>query len=548
MRALSPAEVTGLVEMAAGPPAIANLTEILAAASLAMRIETQAGAVIFENRTMVEMRARAAEPRLRKINVGVGGVQYTVSVASDDQDEAALREELFRKAYFDALTGLPNRSFVEQTVAALIEDGAKAFALAFVDLDGFKQINDYYGHVIGDRLLAKISERLTTGLTGGNMVARLSGDEFILLFSNFDGAGDLRDAIETISAQLKRPIYVDGFEIMVSASIGVSLFPDHGDCFDALRSSADSAMYRSKRATKGSVLFFDPSIQHAVRDKAKLEQRVRLAIRDCRTCCAYQPKVNFRTSEISGVEALLRWRDEDGMIMPPGEFVGLATELGLMNGVTDILVDQIIDQIDRINASFGRSASISLNIAARQAEDARFMKSLVGKLAATGFAQRFMLEITEEAFFAKSNFQTLILPMIREIGAKVSIDDFGVGYSSLSALADITADELKVDRSFITDLHRRARSQSILKAIESLGNSLGMNIVVEGVETFEELAYLQAATRINTAQGFYFSKPVHLDSSDIGDGVLSNRRITEASRANPPARVVEGRGRQASRG
>ncbi|MDO8359746.1 MAG: EAL domain-containing protein, partial [Devosia sp.] len=282
--------------------------------------------------------------------------------------------------------------------------------------------------------------------------------------------------------------------------------------------------------------FFNPAVDRAASERARTEQRLRLAIRDRRLTCAYQPKVDFRSNELVGSEVLLRWRDEEGLIQPPGDFVNLAVELGLMDEITHLVLAETIGSIDRINAAFGPASTISLNVAARQADEPVFMRSLCDAMAATGYAGRFMLELTEEAFLSRGRFQSEVLPMVREVGARVSIDDFGVGYSSLAALADITADEIKVDRSFITAIHQRPRSQSILKAIESLANALGMSIIVEGVETYEELLYLQAATRIRLAQGFYFAKPMFLDELSVGRTVSHDLRAAAA-----PARVGEGR-------
>jgi EAL domain-containing protein (putative c-di-GMP-specific phosphodiesterase class I) len=304
-------------------------------------------------------------------------------------------------------------------------------------------------------------------------------------------------------------------------------------------------MYRGKSDAKGSVCFFDASIEHAVAERTRLEQRLRLAIRDKRVCCAYQPKVDLRTGEVCGVEVLMRWRDEDGMIQAPGQFLSLAVELGLMDDLTHYILAETASSIDLINEAYGPDCSISINVAARQAGNLEFMRSLVEALEATGFAQRFMLELTEEAFLSKNEFQDKILPMVRAAGAKVSIDDFGIGYSSLSALADITADEVKVDRSFITEIHKRPRSQSILKAIEALGHSLGMSIVVEGVETFEEVAYLQAATRITCAQGYYFSKPKLLEDLNRDHNHVQVPRAATVGREMSANRTVERSARRA---
>lgn len=480
---------------------------------------------------------------IESLSLPLFGAACEVRLSRDVTDQRELEDDLFKRAYLDNLTGLPNRGLVERSCAALIErDGlSSVFALAFVDLDGFKSINDYYGHSVGDALLLKMAQRLSTELAPTDMLARVGGDEFVLLLSPVTSMDQLAENIRRFLDRLKDPFFIEGHEIFTSASIGVSLFPADGANYEELCSNADRAMYRTKGGTKGTVQFFNPSLDRAASERAKTEQRLRLAIRDRRLTCAYQPKVDFRTHEVVGVEVLLRWRDEEGLIHPPGDFVNLAVELGLMDEITHLVLRETIGSMDRINEAYGTSASISLNVAAKQADEPIFMRSLVDALEATGYPSRFMLELTEEAFLAKSRFQTLVLPMVREVGARVSIDDFGVGFSSLAALADITADELKVDRSFITDIHKRPRSQSILKAIESLAHALGMSIIVEGVETAEELVYLQAATRIRLAQGYYFSKPVFLDELSQGRTLSRDLRDSPAATRYEDARVGRGR-------
>ena len=200
-----------------------------------------------------------------------------------------------------------------------------------------------------------------------------------------------------------------------------------------------------------------------------------------------------------------------------------------------------MNSIDLIDATFGPEVSISVNVAAKQAGNPTFMQSFAAALEATGCPTRFVVEVTEDAFVAKSHFQTEILPMLRQIGVGISIDDFGIGYSSLSALADITADEIKIDRSFITDIHKRPRSQGILRAIESLSDALGMTVIAEGLETFEELAYLQAATRIRYAQGYYFSKPIFLDDMKPAAAISNDLRWAIQGRHAEQARPGQAR-------
>ncbi|MDR3375279.1 MAG: EAL domain-containing protein [Ancalomicrobiaceae bacterium] len=468
--------------------------------------------------------------RIDEFRQSNNGLPVTSRMSFDVTDASLREEDLFARVYFDELTGLPNRRLIERSVAALIAESSGPFALAFLDIDGFKHINDYYGHSIGDTLLVRIAERISRGLRPSDMLARVGGDEFVLLLSPIVSPQEAATIVEGIAERLKKAHYVEDFEILSSASFGVGIYPKDGDSYEVLRSNADSAMYRSKGAAKGGVWFFDSTIAHAAAEKARSEQRLRLAIRDKRLLCAYQPKVDFRNDTITGIEVLLRWRDEDGVIRAPGDFIALALELGLMDDVTFMILAETRRAIDRINEAFGESASISINVAAVQASNRQFMRSLVDAIERTGTPKRYMLEITEEAFLASSDFQRNILPMVREIGTRVSVDDFGVGYSSLSALAEITADELKVDRSFITDVHKRPRSQAVLRAIESLGRSLSMSIVVEGVETFEELAYLQAATRIHCAQGFYFSRPIVFDDQAERSALVDEPRSTPQTR------------------
>lgn len=325
-----------------------------------------------------------------------------------------------------------------------------------------------------------------------------------------DGIGP---EIERLCARLKAPFFIEGFEIFTSASIGVSVYPSNGGNYEMLRVNADRAMYRIKERAKGGVKLFDATLNEAATARMASEQRLRLAIRDKNILCAFQPKVDFRDGTIVGVEVLLRWRDSGGFLHPPGELIKLAIELGLMDEITMIVLDQISRQMDLINDVFGAHVSISLNVAAKQASDLVFMQKLADAIGRTEHASRYILELTEEAFFVKGEFQGNVLPMLRAYGIGVSIDDFGAGYSSLSALAEIAADELKVDRSFIKQIHLRERNQTILKVVETLGRELGMRIIVEGVETSEELEYLRDQTEIRCGQGFFFARPMLLAGS-----------------------------------
>jgi diguanylate cyclase (GGDEF)-like protein len=476
--------------------------------------------------------------------VRIAGRDLLISASSDITGQKNFEDQLFRSAYFDELTGLPSRRVIEHRANGLLmRDGAPhRFALAFLDIDNFKHINDYYGHSVGDALLVELSKRLGRDLRDSDMLSRISGDEFLLLLTPIESEPEVAEFIQSTLKRLTAPFFIDGSEIFASTSIGISLFPDHGRSFEVLRQNADIAMYRIKNGGKGAAAFFDAGMEREALARTRIEQSLRLAILEKRFCCAFQSKVDIRTQAVKGIEALVRLRDDEGLIQAPGSFVNLAVELGLIDELTHLVLAEIVKSIDLINDTFGAEATISINVAASQAGNPEFMRSFAQALQETGFPTRFMIEVTEDAFVTKSHFQSEILPMLRKLGVGISIDDFGTGYSSLSALADITADEIKIDRSFVTDIHKRPRSQGILRAIESLSEALGMTVIAEGIESYEELAYLQGATKIRYAQGFYFSQPVFLEELKPAAPASSEARVNPASRLPQQNRPAYSRG------
>jgi diguanylate cyclase (GGDEF)-like protein len=465
--------------------------------------------------------------------------QLLLSTSIDVTERERFESELARRAYFDELTGLANRALLQKKIEETLQskETVGRFALAFFDLDNFKHINDFYNHAIGDALLVTIAQRILNCIRTSDTLARISGDEFVLIVDPTDDDQKLRTFINGILHQLKRPFYIEDHEIFTSASIGVSIYPDHGTSYETLRRNADTAMYQAKHSSKGSAAIYDPGMGQDIANRMELEQRLRVAIRDRHFRCAFQPKVDIHSQQVVGFEALIRWCDEAGVISPPSHFIGLAVELGLIDAITHLVLSESIKAVDKIDDAFGRDVTISINVAAKQACEIEFMKSFVESLKNTGRPERFILEVTEDAFVATGQFQRLIMPILRDAGVRVSIDDFGTGYSSLSALADIAVDEVKIDRSFITAIHQRPRNQSILKAIESLGHALGITVVAEGVETFEELAFLQAATRIRYAQGYYFAKPFFIGNEHQSTFAGVELRPPEISRSTPNMRA-----------
>ncbi|ACI94608.1 ggdef domain [Afipia carboxidovorans OM5] len=442
------------------------------------------------------------------------------------------QEALRFRANFDALTGLPNRTHIQELVDDLIRtaDDDRKVAFAFLDLDDFKQVNDHHGHAIGDELLRQIAKRVKSEIRSTDIFGRISGDEFVIILNPVDQRSDASALISRVRSRLKRPFRIEGVGIKTSASIGVALYPDHGRDYDTLRRHADMAMYRAKSSSKGGVAFFNRTLGRRATEKLSLERCIRGALSNREFRCALQQKVDFRTRTIVGFEALSRWVDQSGAVHAPGEFLPLASELGVLDGITHLIVDDLIQHLPELDAKFGLATKYSINISAAQSMKMPFMLKLAQRIYDTGQAGRVILELTEESFAAIGPFQTHVLPMLREAGVSISIDDFGTGYSSLAKLADLTVDELKIDRSLVSSIHQRPRNQSILRAIESLGSALSVSVVAEGIETLEEQDYLINQTRLRLGQGYLFHKPEFIADLIAGDG---GTRLPERSLAKP---------------
>ena len=315
----------------------------------------------------------------------------------------------------------------------------------------------------------------------------------------------MAEYIQVTLQRLKAPFFIDGSEIFASTSIGVSLYPDHGRSYDVLRQNADIAMYRVKNDGKGAAAFFDAGMEREALARMKVEQSLRLAILEKRFCCAFQAKVDIRTQDIKGIEALVRLRDDEGVIQAPGTFINLAVELGLIDELTHLVLAEIVKSIDLINETFGPDTSISINVAAKQAGNPEFMRSFAQALEATGYPERFMIEVTEDAFVAKTHFQNEILPIFRQLGRR-NLDRRFRHRLFVAVGAGRHHRRRDQDRPLVH--YRHPSSARAARAFCGRSNrsseALGMTVIAEGIESFEELAYLQAATHIRYAQGYLF--------------------------------------------
>lgn len=418
------------------------------------------------------------------------------------------QEALRFRANHDQLTGLPNRAYFQELVSEMIarKQPGQKLALAFFDLDKFKQVNDLHGHATGDALLREVATRVRSEIRDTDVFGRISGDEFVLAIDPVKHRLDASSIIDRVRTRLRQPLNVQGAEIRPSASVGIALYPAHGSDYETLRRHADLAMYRAKTDSRGSVAHFTHGLGQQARQRLTSEQRLREAVSEGEFRCALQQKVDIRTGDVVGFEALTRWVDARGKIQLPGEFMPLAGQLDLVDDITMLVVGDLMRKLPELDAMFGPMVRYSINICPAQTINIPFMLNLTQRLA-TGQTGRFIFELTEESLAATGPLETHILPMLQTVGIRLSIDDFGAGYSSLAKLATLPVDELKIDRSLIESIHNRPRNQIILRAIESLGSALTMSIVAEGIESADECAFLLQNTKISIGQGFLLHRP-----------------------------------------
>jgi diguanylate cyclase (GGDEF)-like protein/PAS domain S-box-containing protein len=441
-------------------------------------------------------------------------------VIFDISARKAAEEEVAFLAYHDKLTGLPNRLLFEEMLENAISRARRhdlGVGVVFLDLDNFKLVNDSLGHAAGDQLLAQLAERLRVCTRETDLVARQGGDEFLLLLSDLDrghepvaGTETAMVVAESVAARVREaldePFHLNGTEFIASGSIGISLFPQDALDAETLMKNADAAMYQSKRQEPGGYVIFATSGEDPL-EKLSLSTRLRRAVEHEQWVLHYQPIVELADGTVRGVEALVRWRDPNGGIVPPGEFIPLAEELGLIEAIGDWVIDAMAAQ-QRAWASCGLDLTVGFNLSPRQLWSAHLAEKVLAKLRAADVdPAKVVVEITESTAMADPDRTQKILSELRAWGLTLAIDDFGTGYSSLARLKHLPVQVLKIDRSFIREVHRDTGLASMVQAMIQLARGLGMTPLAEGIETVEELEFLRAHG-CRVGQGFYFSKPV----------------------------------------
>ncbi len=440
-----------------------------------------------------------------------GQASGAVIVFRDVSAARAMALQVTHLAQHDFLTQLPNRLLLNDRVdqaITLASRHSKRVAVLFLDLDGFKHINDSLGHLIGDKLLQSIAKRLVDCVRASDTVSRQGGDEFVVLLSEVEQTEDAAITARRMLRAVAEAHPIDQHDLHVTTSIGVSVYPEDGLNAETLVKNADTAMYQAKENGNQSYQFFKPAMNVRAVERQSIEESLRRALERQEFSVHYQPKINLKTGEIAGAEALLRWTHPIRGQVPPGEFIPVAEDCGLIRPIGNWVLREACTQARAWGDAGLTLATIAVNISAIEFRDEHFLEGVFAILDDTGLdPESLEVELTETVLMKRPDSTEAILKTLRARGVRVAVDDFGTGYSSLSYLRKFPIDSLKIDQSFIRQITTAPDETSIVTAVISMGRSLNLRVVAEGVETKEELAFLQSK-ECEEAQGYYFSRPL----------------------------------------
>jgi len=432
-------------------------------------------------------------------------------------------------AQHDFLTGLPNRMLLNDRVSqamALARRHIKKVAILFLDLDGFKHINDSLGHAIGDKLLQSVAKRLVDCVRGSDTVSRQGGDEFVILLSEVERSEDAALKAGRMLQAVAAPHSIDHHDLHVTTSIGVSVYPDDGLDSETLIKNADTAMYQAKENGRQSYQFFKPPMSVRAVERQSIEEGLRRALERQEFSLCYQPKIRLKSGDISGAEVLLRWVHPSRGPVSPAKFIPVAEDCGLIVPIGNWVLREACKQARTWLDAGLPLGTMAVNISAMEFRDDHFLDGVSAILKETGLDPKYLeLELTESVLMKHAEATETILKTLKARGVQVAVDDFGTGYSSLSYLRKFPIDALKIDQSFVRQITTSPEETTIVTAVISMGRSLKLRVVAEGVETQEELAFLRIH-QCEEAQGYYFSHPVppeqfaHLLKNGLPEKVL----------------------------
>jgi diguanylate cyclase (GGDEF)-like protein/PAS domain S-box-containing protein len=438
-----------------------------------------------------------------------------IAVITDITQQKRAEQELRYLANFDTLTNLPNRAMLSERLSRAIVRARRQnhrIAVLFLDLDRFKDINDSLGHTAGDRILRAAAMRLQETVGEHQTVARLGGDEFTIVLENLDQPADADKVAREIIMAFEAPLVLDDRqEVVISPSIGISLYPDHGQVPTELLKQADTAMYQAKAAGRRTFVRYDDSMEIANRRRAQLSSALHKVLDRGELRLVFQPRLSLTTRRITGVEALLRWTSEDYGEIPPNQFIPLAEESGLILEIGEWVLLDACRTLRRWQNAGATDLSMAVNVSVLQLLRGDFAESVRRVLAETGVPPHALeLELTESVLMANAEQAATKLQALREMGVSLAIDDFGTGYSSLAYLKRLPITTLKIDKTFVTDLNRDPDDTAITTTVITMAHSLGLTVVAEGVETETQLRFLDHF-RCDEVQGYWLSRPVPPD-------------------------------------
>jgi diguanylate cyclase (GGDEF)-like protein/PAS domain S-box-containing protein len=440
-----------------------------------------------------------------------GAKHLFTGVIRDITERKHAEERARYLAQHDPLTGLPNRALLWDRVTQAIAQARRnheKLAVLFLDLDGFKHINDSLGHIVGDKLLRLVARRLKGCLREGDSIGRLGGDEFVVCLPVHQDDSDAMQVAGKLLEAVREPARVDESELQVNASIGIALYPGDGTDAESLMRAADAAMYHAKGRGRNNFQFYTERLNEAAQRRASIAQGLRLAVKCDGLLLEYQPQVDLRSDEIVGVEALVRWCHPDLGPLLPDEFIKVAEETGLMGPVGDWVLRQACRQLARWRASGHPDLRISINLSMEQLRRAQFSESVLGALQECGLPPVALdLEISESALMMQTPENNVALERLAGTGIQFAVDDFGTGYSSLAYLRRYPVDTIKIDRSFVDGVARDPDDAALVTAIIAMAENLDLHVVAEGVETAEQVAFLKRSG-CRAAQGFFFHRPM----------------------------------------
>jgi diguanylate cyclase (GGDEF)-like protein/PAS domain S-box-containing protein len=440
-----------------------------------------------------------------------GAAAGSVLVFRDVSVARRLAEEITHLAEHDPLTGLPNRLLLNDRLnQAIARAGRKTslIAVLFLDLDGFKHINDSLGHPTGDKLLQSVAKRLHGCVRTPDTVSRQGGDEFVVLLHDVQNAESAAITARRMLKVVEEIHSIDSHELRVTASIGISVYPEDGQDAETLIKNADTAMYQAKQSGRQNFRFFKPEMNAKAVERQSMEEDLRRALVRNELMLHYQPIANLKSGAITGAEALLRWTHPTRGSVAPAQFIPIAEDSGLILPIGAWVLREACMQAKAWADGGLRPIKISVNVSALQLQSEGFLDGLVAILAETGLSPDSLeIEVTESVLMNRGKFGMPTLKILREKGVQVAVDDFGTGYSSLSYLRNLKVDSLKIDQSFVREITATPDDMTIVSAIISMGRSLRMRVIAEGVESADDLAFLKSQ-HCDEAQGYYFSRPV----------------------------------------